>query len=379
MTFMNASVTRSCQAHAASTTRSRSARRPRSRRRTPRAPCVGGDRERGPQRAARRGRVELARSRRRSRRGRVAGGAARRSPGCVAGPGARPRGARAAASARARRRRAGASSSRRFVEAIAVWPSRRQRISTLVSSTAVACVGAERAKRDISERSRDDGDLRRRRPRERERALGDLERASARHATPTSTSRKRAGAAPCETRMTWPGSPLPQLRSPRSRHAGGRADGVEASPRTAASRPRRSGLRSSRPSSPPRISRATSVANWKCRRRSSIDHERLVSRYRPSSVSAIEVGERAGVAGLDRDVRHAHDRLAREAVGAGAAAGALEADRRRRLAVGQRGAQDAAPRSAACASPATPSSSQPNEPRPPGSVASAVMCSCSEP
>ena len=35
-----------------------------------------------------------------------------------------------------------------------------------------------------------------------------------RHATPTSTSRKRAGAAPWETRMSWPGSPLPQLSRP---------------------------------------------------------------------------------------------------------------------------------------------------------------------
>jgi hypothetical protein len=32
-----------------------------------------------------------------------------------------------------------------LVEAIAVCPSRTQRISTVVSSTAVACVGAERA------------------------------------------------------------------------------------------------------------------------------------------------------------------------------------------------------------------------------------------
>ena len=58
---------------------------------------------------------------------------------------------------------------------------------------------------------------------QRERALGDLQwRAGCgrAHATPTCTSRKRAGAVPCETRMTWPGSPLPQLPTPHSRHAG---------------------------------------------------------------------------------------------------------------------------------------------------------------
>ena len=51
------------------------------------------------------------------------------------------------------------------------------------------------------------------------------------HATPTWTSRKRAGAAPWETSMTWPGSPLPQFSAPHSRHSG-------------ASRPRRARPRS---------------------------------------------------------------------------------------------------------------------------------------
>ena len=37
---------------------------------------------------------------------------------------------------------------------------------------------------------------------------------------------------------------------------------------------------------PPLISYATSVANWKFRRRSSIDQERFDERYSPSSVSA---------------------------------------------------------------------------------------------
>ena len=48
-----------------------------------------------------------------------------------------------------------------------------------------------------------------------ERALGEREQelGGGGHATPTCTSRKRAGAAPCETCATWPGSPLPQFSS----------------------------------------------------------------------------------------------------------------------------------------------------------------------
>ena len=70
----------------------------------------------------------------------------------------------------------------------------------------------------------DDRHLHLPRSRERERALGGLQGRLARrvrraHATPTCTSRKRAGAVPCETRMTCPGSPLPQLPRPHSRHS----------------------------------------------------------------------------------------------------------------------------------------------------------------
>ena len=70
------------------------------------------------------------------------GSAGSARPGWLPGPLAAA--ARAAACALAAVARS-ASSSRRLVEAIDVWPSRRQRISTLVSSIAVACVGAERA------------------------------------------------------------------------------------------------------------------------------------------------------------------------------------------------------------------------------------------
>src|SRR4029453_3952959 len=112
---------------------------------------------------------------------------------------------------------------------------------------------------------------------EAQRPLGELQRVEFGQATPTWTSRKRAGAAPWETTMTCPGSPLPQLVRPHSRHSSG--------PQTASRLPQKRGgppgegpLRYSPPSSPPRISRHTSVANWNCRRRSSIDHERLLSR-----------------------------------------------------------------------------------------------------
>ena len=51
--------------------------------------------------------------------------------------------------------------------------------------------------------------------------LGQLDRVHVRdgHATPTCTSRKRAGAQPWETRITWPGSPLPQPSSEIGRHS----------------------------------------------------------------------------------------------------------------------------------------------------------------
>ncbi len=138
-------------------------------------------------------------------------------PGCVPGP------ERAEASAAASARRAVArsdSSSRRLVEAIAACPSRKQRTSTLVSSIAVACVGAERAKRDSSERSRTTVTCAS--PPASASARSAMSKRALRrfHATPTSTSRKRAGAAPWDTRIDWPGSPLPQLHRPTSRHSG---------------------------------------------------------------------------------------------------------------------------------------------------------------
>ena len=145
------------------------------------------------------------------------------------------------ARARASRRRArrprrapavarSASSSRRFVEAIAVWPSRRQRISTLVSSTAVACVGAERAKRDSSERSRTTVTCASA-PAQRERPLGDLERAlgrGSRHADLDVAKARRRGAVRHAHDLA--GLALAAVAEAAQLPRGRRADGVERSP-----------------------------------------------------------------------------------------------------------------------------------------------------
>ena len=167
--------------------------------------------------AARPGRAR--RCRRRSRRGGAAG-AGSAKPGCVPGPEA----AAARAAARAPR---GRRAQRVVVEAV-----RRgaRGVAVVQAQDLDACVvDGRRLRRRRAREARHqralahDGHLESARPPagERESALGDLERAlGRRHATPTSTSRKRAGAAPCDTRMSWPGSPLPQLPTPRSSHAG---------------------------------------------------------------------------------------------------------------------------------------------------------------
>ena len=66
-----------------------------------------------------------------------------------------------------------------------------------------------------------------------ERALRELE-ALAHARTPTCTSRKRPGAAPCETCACWPGWPLPQFVSPVSTHSSG--------PATPSSEPQKTGV-----------------------------------------------------------------------------------------------------------------------------------------
>src|SRR5215216_671889 len=55
-----------------------------------------------------------------------------------------------------------------------------------------------------------------------QRALGGLERV-AHERTPTSTSRNRAGDAPCDMCAPWPGCPFPQFVMPMTTHSSGPA------------------------------------------------------------------------------------------------------------------------------------------------------------
>ena len=209
ITFMKASVFRSATAPAGrATARSTSAAdqipcasspssATRLERVAERCPAGGGvERGRAPA-------TEPARRASRGSRGRCRRRAAGRGIGRRCGaPRTRARGPRrrSRSSRRGRRGRAGARRAR---------PSGRR--------PRVACVGRFAAKRSSSERSR----VTRASaspPACRERALGELQGA---HAMPTSTSRKRAGAQPCETRMSCPGSPLPQSSSEISRHSEG--------------------------------------------------------------------------------------------------------------------------------------------------------------
>ena len=201
-----------------------------------------------------------------------------------------------------------------------------------------------------------------------------LERSVA-HATPTCTSRKRAGAAPWETAMTWPGSPLPQLVSPHSRHGRRRADGVERAPE-ARRDARVGGLRYRPPSSPPRISRHTSVRELELQA-AVVDRPRAVGLHVHAARRCRRSGPRAC-----RPSPGSSETLVIRTIGwrakPSARAQPPEAPSPiggRALAVGQRGRAARRPRSASVRAAGTPSSSQPNEPRPPGSVASAVTCS----
>src|SRR5207344_279469 len=66
-----------------------------------------------------------------------------------------------------------------------------------------------------------------------QRRFGQVE-AAAHAETPTSTSRNRACAAPCETCASCPGWPFPQFVSPKSFHSSG--------PATASSLPQKTGV-----------------------------------------------------------------------------------------------------------------------------------------
>ncbi len=178
-------------------------------------PMVAGHGERVAQRGGAPARDPAGPSRRRSRRGRTAARAAA-EPGCVPGP--RARGGR----------RGGLRPPRRDAQRVVVEAVRRgdRGVPVAQAEDLHARVvdrrrlGRRRAREPRHQRSlADDRDLRVV-ARKRERALRDLERALRHvHATPTWTLRKRAGAAPWDTRIDCPGSPLPQLHRPTSRHS----------------------------------------------------------------------------------------------------------------------------------------------------------------
>ena len=210
----------SSRAHAGGRGDRRLARRRRSRCRTPRAPCSAAAANAAAQRARRRrpGRARAVAASKPSWLAVAGRGSGRPgwSPGRRARADARGRrGAPARAVARS------ASSSRRFVVAAPVWPSRTHEDVDVVSSTSVAWVGARAGEARAAASARAMtvtwrvavGVARARARRARAARLDVTRRRPA-------TSRKRAGAAPCETRMTWPGSPLPQFGRPHSRHSG---------------------------------------------------------------------------------------------------------------------------------------------------------------
>ena len=245
----------------------------------------------------------------------------------------------------------------RFVVARPTWPSAHHRE---LDRHVVDGGGLGRpvaAKRSISERSRARRGERLGRRRRETARLGELERVQSHDPDLDVAEAGRRGAVgdahqsgparPCRSRAATPERPLRR-----------RADGVAAGPELRASPRRSSGCAPAGRALPSSISQAASPSNWKCRRRSSIDHERLVSISRPSSVSAIRSSSVPASPGSRFTLCHAHDRLAGEAVRAHAAAGALEADLGRPSRA-RRGSRPARPsRTIGTAWPSTPSSSQ---------------------
>ena len=159
-------------------------------------------------------------------------GRRRGQPGVVAGRAGAAAAARARRPRRARRRRAARRRSSRSSSAEPVWPSRTRRTETVRSSTSVACVGRETGEARQQRALAHDGDLRL--------AVGEAP-ARARPARAGRVTRRRParrGSARARRRarraMTWPGSPLPQLVSPHSRHSAG--------PQTASSEPQNCGV-----------------------------------------------------------------------------------------------------------------------------------------
>ena len=220
MTFMNASVRRSAPPSRRSSATALLLLGRRSRSRAPRRRARSRHRERGRERrAARRpgrARAVVGVVAARARAARL------RAPGS---PGMRPSPVTAAASAARRRARARTRRAprrpRAFVAALPDVPvAAGPRSRRVTSSIAVACVGRPAAKRSISERSCVDEGERVSAPRP-PRARAPPASSAALTPRPPRTSRKRAGALPWETRITWPGSPFPQSSSEIRRHSEG--------------------------------------------------------------------------------------------------------------------------------------------------------------
>ena len=311
------------------------ARRP-SRCRAPRRRARSRHGERGG-RVPRRRRPDRARRwRGRSLRARAAAPPAGRSPGSAP---PRSRAAASAASrARARRSRRARRRRRRSSRRAHV-PVERNGDLARSGRRSRSTASAARRRSAASASARVSRGRARRRPARPASARSASSSGRSRHARPRRRGSARARV-PCETRITCPGSPLPQSSSEISRHSDGRADRVAAAPELG-----RHARVARVAQQPPALAvpdlPGASPSNWKWSRRLSIDHERFVSIRRPSSVSAIRSSRLPASPGLEVHVRHPHDRLAGEAVGAHAAAGAVEPDLGRGLARGQEAAQHA--------------------------------------
>ena len=165
-------------------------------------------------------------------------------------------------------------------------------------------------------------------------------RRRARQATPTSTFRKRAGALPCDTRTNWPGSPLPHSSTETSPHSG--AEQIASQPRQKSGRDPGVARVAEQPPALAAADLPGGLAGELEVQAPVVDRPRAVGLDQQPVVGVgDQVVERARVAGLEVHVRHPHDRLAREAVGARAPAGALQADLGGRLARGEEAGEHA--------------------------------------
>ena len=210
----------------------------------------------------------------------------------------------------------------------------------------------------------------------RERALRELE-AAAHALTPTWTSRKRAGDAPCETCACWPGWPLPQFVRPCSTHSSGPATRVERAPETGVT---------------PGVGRVAehpaelAVLDLPGDLRPELEVEALVV-DRPALVRLAGRGprrpRRSAPRASPRRARDGGSSSGRAASGSSrrrASTRRRRADPRRRFARGQEARRGRPPRDDRLArGRARPRRRSAKVPRPRGVVASAVMFMCSEP